>query len=305
MSWFLCAEFPLEQNLSGLNKQLTTMGVGHRFTEEQGRLRLWVAQRRDIPSVESLIERGYGDEGSNNGSDGVGNEDIGGGCDSDEGDHHASGIDDYSADIKSAEAKVPSLLEQIAQSPLTSGTIVLGVFGYLIREILAIPILLQFFYFHPPEILAKSYAFWTWLTPTFLHFSLLHLVFNAVLIWYFGLRLESFLGKLNYIFAFLFIAIAANLLQFLASGQILFGGLSGVVYGYLGLLAVLSRYFHYRILFIPQGLYIYMVAMLALGFTGLMDFLMVGSVANWAHLGGLLAGLLAGGFFTRFGEKKH
>ena len=43
---------------------------------------------------------------------------------------------------------------------------------------------------------------------------------------------------------------------------------------------------------LAKGIYIVMIAYLALGFSGLIDLLGLGSLANGAHLGGLLAGMV-------------
>ena len=45
-------------------------------------------------------------------------------------------------------------------------------------------------------------------------------------------------------------------------------------------------------------IYVFMFVFLALGFFGVIDLLQLGSMANGAHLGGLLAGLLLGAAFA-------
>jgi GlpG protein len=46
---------------------------------------------------------------------------------------------------------------------------------------------------------------------------------------------------------------------------------------------------------VPNGIYIFMLAYLVIGFTGVIDLLGLGSLANGAHLGGLIGGVVTGG----------
>ena len=43
---------------------------------------------------------------------------------------------------------------------------------------------------------------------------------------------------------------------------------------------------------LPPGLYMFMIVWLILGFVGVLDLFGFGSVANFAHLGGMLSGLM-------------
>ena len=71
--------------------------------------------------------------------------------------------------------------------------------------------------------------------------------------------------------------------------------MSGVVFGFLGYSLVWSRMVPRRTTGLPPGLYIFMLVYLAVGFTGAIgpvgDW---GSLANGAHLGGLVGGVLIG-----------
>ncbi|MFL2699686.1 MAG: rhomboid family intramembrane serine protease, partial [Gammaproteobacteria bacterium] len=77
-------------------------------------------------------------------------------------------------------------------------------------------------------------------------------------------------------------------------GISLFGGLSGVVYGLLGfcfLMELDNRQERYGL---PPAIYIFMIAWLILGFMGVLELFGFGSIANYAHLGGLISGLIFG-----------
>ena len=43
---------------------------------------------------------------------------------------------------------------------------------------------------------------------------------------------------------------------------------------------------------LPSGLYLFMIVWLILGFLGILELFGFGSVANFAHLGGLVSGIL-------------
>ena len=102
----------------------------------------------------------------------------------------------------------------------------------------------------------------------------------------------------------LFSAILGNLMHFYFSGVSLFGGLSGVVYGLLGfcfsqeLMESKNKYL------LPPALYLFMLIWLCLGFTGLLDLLGFGKIANFAHLGGLIGGFTVSSIFKLYNDSK-
>lgn len=141
---------------------------------------------------------------------------------------------------------------------------------------------------------------WRLVSPMFIHFGAPHLAFNLLWVWVVGQRLEAANGRLWLGLAVLASSLAANFGQYWMTGPGLYGGLSGVVFGLFGHAFVFSRL--KQDLGLPLALYGLMLGFLALGFTGLLDFLIPGSIANGAHLGGLLAGLATGalaGFWRR------
>lgn len=50
-----------------------------------------------------------------------------------------------------------------------------------------------------------------------------------------------------------------------------------------------ANYDRYKL---PSGLYLFMIVWLILGFLGILELFGFGSVANFAHLGGLVSGIL-------------
>lgn len=134
--------------------------------------------------------------------------------------------------------------------------------------------------------LSEPAQLWRWFTPMLLHFSLTHLVFNLAWWFYLGRQLEQRLGSLTLLNISLTVALLSNAAQYFLVGP-QFGGLSGVVYGLFGYFWLSGRLNPAQGLQLSSGLAGFMLLWLVLGF---MDVLWV-SMANWAHLGGLLAGL--------------
>lgn len=139
--------------------------------------------------------------------------------------------------------------------------------------------------------------FWRLITPAFLHFGWLHIVFNSLWLWELGGRVERVMGSLNVFALFLVIAMVSNVVQYLYGGPALFGGMSGVVYGLLGFSWVAAS-LQPRWAFRPSpSIMLFMVGWLVVCMLGVVEGLGFGRVANAAHLGGLLCGGLLGALF--------
>ncbi|PCM43515.1 rhomboid family intramembrane serine protease [Marinobacter sp. ANT_B65] len=130
---------------------------------------------------------------------------------------------------------------------------------------------------------------WRLFTPDFLHFSWTHIIFNSVMLWFLGSQVEWFDGRGRLAVLFVITSLFSNGLQYMISGP-LFGGLSGVVYGILGYCWLSQRTLP-RFQF-PPALVTFAVVWMVIGFTPLPELLGLGSMANEAHLGGFVAGLV-------------
>ncbi len=139
--------------------------------------------------------------------------------------------------------------------------------------------------------------YWRLVTPAFLHFGWMHIVFNSLWLWELGGRVEQALGSLHMLGLFLVTAVVSNVSQYAFGGPALFGGMSGVVYGLLGFSWVAAT-LQPRWAFRPsKPIMLLMVGWLVLCILGVIESLGFGSVANAAHLGGLLSGAALGGCF--------
>ena len=142
--------------------------------------------------------------------------------------------------------------------------------------------------------------YWRLITPAFLHFGWLHIVFNCLWLWDLGRRVEQVMGHLNMFMLFLVIAVVSNASQFEFGGGGLFGGMSGVVYGLLGFSWVAPQLQPAWPIQPPKAVMIFMVGWLVVCMSGMVEVLGFGAIANAAHLGGLLCGAVVGVVFAGF-----
>jgi len=132
---------------------------------------------------------------------------------------------------------------------------------------------------------------WRLFTPMFIHFGLMHLVFNLFWLSDLGSMIERRQSTLALALLVLVSALATNLAQYAASGPF-FGGMSGVVYGLFGYVWIRGRFDPGAGLYAARPMVTIMLVWLVLCMTGL-----IGHVANTAHAVGLALGM-AWGFLS-------
>lgn len=136
---------------------------------------------------------------------------------------------------------------------------------------------------------------WRYLTPVFLHFGLVHLLFNLLWWWDLGGLIERTQSRMQLLGVFLVTALLSNFWQFQEAGNG-FGGLSGVVYGLLGYVWIYPLA-NPRVGFrVRKEIVIFMVGWLLLGYSGVLDNVL-GKIANAAHTAGLITGIGLGAVF--------
>lgn len=151
---------------------------------------------------------------------------------------------------------------------------------------------------HLPETL-YSLEWWRFFTPVFMHFNWPHLLFNALWIWGVGRWIERNHGRQVYLGLLLGAGIVSNIAQFLVSGP-MFGGLSGIVFAVLAYTWLWDKVKGEADFGFPSAIMGFMLVWLMLGYTGALEWLRLGAVANTAHLFGMLAGLVAVPVVRRF-----
>jgi len=189
-------------------------------------------------------------------------------------------------------------------APVTVVLILLSIGGFLLVYLHAPMAWLAYLTFSPFQLINGEPVFgnidgqyWRLITPVFLHFGWLHIVFNSLWLWELGAKVERVMGALNMLLLFLVIALVSNSSQFIFGGPGIFGGMSGVVYGLLGFswVAPLLQP-HWRIQPAPT-IMLFMVGWLVVCMAGLVQVLGFGAIANAAHVGGLLCGAVLGAAF--------
>jgi rhomboid protease GluP len=150
---------------------------------------------------------------------------------------------------------------------------------------------------------------WRFLTSSFLHGSLIHLVFNMWAMYSLGSYVEKFYGGKKLFLIFILTGIGSAIASFavsffglwqnnsIAQGVSVSVGASGAIFGLVGVLLG-NRYFKKKtyepdLNFNASSLLTFVMLNIFLGFS--FNFLGSGIyINNWAHLGGLLSGLIIG-----------
>lgn len=271
MNWIAVKYFPLEQDLSALSNHLRERGLQHRITEENGQQCLAVLDAAVVPALQEFL------------------------------DQYSQGQVDLHSVITTAPAAAsgaPTLIEQAVEVPIVICLIILSAIGALLIEAAAGNAWLHYFTFQDftgttyiplSDSLARG-EIWRLVTPAFLHFGIFHMLFNSLWMWDLGRRLEFFLGRWHFLLFFALTAVASNVAQYFWSGSANFGGMSGVVYALVGFIAVRQRLAPHPLVAVPPALIGFMLFWLVLCMTGAVDYFISGSVANAAHVGGLVAG---------------
>lgn len=136
-----------------------------------------------------------------------------------------------------------------------------------------------------------SFMPWQLITYQFLHGDFMHIFFNMLMLWMFGMEIENNLGSRKFLVFYLLAGIGGGLLQlFLGSGGGPIIGASGAVYG---IMVAFAMFFPDRMIYvyllIPVKAKYLIVGMMVI------EFLSVGNgdfTAHLAHLGGAIVGFL-------------
>ena len=139
-----------------------------------------------------------------------------------------------------------------------------------------------------PEV--RHGEIWRLFTPMFIHFSVLHILFNMLWLRDLGSMIES--RQSSWHLAVLVIAISAcsNVAQFyIYHGGPAFGGMSGVVYGLLGYVWIRGKFDPGSGLYLHSHTVMMMIIWFFACLTGIL-----GQIANTAHAVGLIMGMAWG-----------
>jgi GlpG protein len=129
---------------------------------------------------------------------------------------------------------------------------------------------------------------WRLITPIFIHFGPLHLIFNMLWLRDLGAMIETRQGMLKLALLVVVIGVASNLGQYVLDGP-LFGGMSGVLYGLFGYIWLRGQCDPASGLGLSPTTVWMMMAWYFLCLFGI-----IGNVANVTHTVGLVLGVLWG-----------
>ena len=275
-------EIPSDINLAAFSRFLSSRGVVHRVTEQGINQVVWVSGERERVFVRSAYSQ------------------------------YTSGeleLDEAPVVLGKIQI-IPRVLSAVRRFPLTLSLIAINVLLFPVGMglgdgtidglferlmFLAVEEVNGEQYFTTMSYTVEHGQWWRFITPMFIHFSWLHIVFNLLWVWEIGRKIEFTNSAVVLFVAVIAASLAANVTQYLLSGPSLFGGMSGVVFGLLGHSLIWSRLVPWKDVGLPSGIYIFMLVYLVVGFTGVIDLLGLGSLANGAHLGGLIGGFATGG----------
>ncbi|MDF1693977.1 MAG: rhomboid family intramembrane serine protease [Zhongshania sp.] len=271
MSEYIGLRLPLTANLEKFSALLWQLSLPHRIAEEKGMLVLWVGSTAHVEQVKELYQRLE------------------------------------SGELQLSEAPQPIAVKKtggwyrnLAAVPVVVALLLLSLAGsilpYLDRQFEILPL----FSFYQLHVVGGELQgdwpkgqLWRLITPAFLHFGLMHIVFNSLWLWELGGMIERRQGAVRILGLVLLIAAGSNIAQAM-TGVSLFGGMSGVIYGLLGYIVVWNRLRPATPFPLVNGVAVVMVVWLLVCMAGFTELLGLGAVANTAHLSGLVLGLILG-----------
>ena len=279
-------ELPRDTDTRPLREALWARRIGHRFTENEHGYTLWLADPEQREELMELLERWQrGDAIMPEGKPRMANS------------------------AAAAGLATPFRLAPVTAACVALSLVVFGLmalFGDLVIAMLAIvPLGVSngsLVAMPLGEALASGQV-WRLLSPAFLHFGWMHLIFNMLWLWYFGRQVEALQGSRQILMLVLVSGIGANLAQY-ATGTVLFGGMSGVDYALLGYVWLMSRRAPHSGFFVPQMLVVFMLGWMVFTMTGFAGMVGFGNVANEAHVGGLAVGLLLGWYYSERARRR-
>jgi len=283
LTWHPVIRLPLETDMRLLLTHLDKQQLLHHVTEEEGQQQLWIADEPRIIEVAELTSKWV-----------AGELDLS---------SVFTQTNPISEDSNQNGKHISSALKLTNLVPVSLLTILLGFLGALAvfadnqQLSYAQPFLFQAIsdgYFVSLEDTLASGQYWRLLTPVFLHFTWLHIIFNSLILWEIGRRIEIAKGSIHLLLIILTVGILSNFAQYLSQANTIFGGLSGVVYGVIGYIAVYQQFIYHPVLQFNKAAIGFFIVWLLLGVFGIIDFFIAGSIANTAHIAGLISGAAIG-----------
>lgn len=179
-------------------------------------------------------------------------------------------------------------LEHLKDAKITIILVFLNIISFLVFN-LALPIQYLLFFVQINRNIIKNYELWRLITPIFFHANELHLFSNSIALLLFGATVETNqkLSRLKFLLIYFISGFIGNFFSlFLLPLDAISLGASGAVFGLIGVALIII---------ITDNRALLPFALLYIGYFIIASFMP--GINIWAHIFGLLAGLLLGYLF--------
>jgi membrane associated rhomboid family serine protease len=131
----------------------------------------------------------------------------------------------------------------------------------------------------------RAGEWWRLLTAGFVHYGLIHIAFNMILLYQFGVMLEPALGRARFLALYLAALVCGSFGAVLLSPNAMTGGASGAVFGLVGAAAIGLR---------QRGISVWDTGIGGLLVVNLIFTFAIPGISVGGHLGGLVGGAAVG-----------
>lgn len=266
-------DVPVEQDLSELSRELWARSIGHQIRHKGDHQEIWLADPAYFPELLQMIRDWQ--QGNLANTQVVVN--------------RRSMLDRVSYGLRVWPLTIVLLLV----SALVTAGIFLETSGAIFSTMTFVPVGMQnqqLIHGSLQQVL-ESGELWRFISPMFLHFGILHLAFNSLWVWELGRMIEEHQKSRGLLLVVVISGLAANFAQYMV-GDVLFGGLSGVVYALLGYCWFWDKFARVPRFHVRKSVFIALMIWLVFCLVGGAGVLGLGNIANAAHIGGLIAGTL-------------
>lgn len=273
------ASLPITVDLYSFSKLLSSHGLAHRINEESGQQVIWVGSEEEAVFLRHALEQ-WQEQTANTETPKAGRP--------------------YQRLLGGFNQKkiLNSLIASVTITPVTMFLFCVCIIVAVISRLGANPNAVASFFYPAlslqgivPLLLSidSIASLLQTLSPMFLHFGELHLVFNMLWLWYFGKQLEAIHPSWFVAVLIIIMAFVSNTAQFMMSESRNFGGMSGVIYGLMAYAWVVHTAMPRSYLSLNRNLLTFFVIALVA-----MEVVASSMIATAAHVGGLISGLALG-----------
>jgi membrane associated rhomboid family serine protease len=198
------------------------------------------------------------------------------------------------AEARKSAPKVRSAMT--ATAPVVTAILGINIVVYIAQQLLGFSFTDRFVM---DPFLIRSGEYWRLITPVFLHAHVFHILMNCYVLYALGPNVEQSFGKVRFALMYLAAGFFGNVMSFVIPPDARSLGASGAVFGMAGVLLI-YLYRRRRSAFVAQylrSILFFIGINLAIGFV-------FRGIDNWAHIGGLLSGVVLGFGFDREDQLK-